>query len=95
MIALCRTVNLPARIASGIDCGADPALGPQDFHAYVEVLLGNRWYVFDPSGTAIHMGFVRFATGRDAVDIAFATIFGNVSSAQPFITDRAVPNAQG
>ena len=80
MIALCRAANLPARIASGIDCGVDPALGPQDFHAYVEVLLGNRWYVFDPSGTAIPMGFVRFATGRDAADIAFATIFGSISA---------------
>ena len=95
MIALCRAANLPARIASGIDYGADPALGPQDFHAYVEVFLGHRWYMFDPSGTAVPMGFVRFATGRDATDIAFATIFGSVSFAQPVIRIQAVPNAQG
>jgi len=42
MIALCRAVNIPARFASGIDYGADPALGPQDFHAYVEAYLGHR-----------------------------------------------------
>ena len=95
MIALCRAANLPARMASGMDYGADPALGPPDFHAYVEVFLGDRWYLFDPSGTAIPMGFVRFATGRDAADIAFAMIFGNVSSAQPVITIEALPNAQG
>ena len=95
MIALCRAANLPARMASGMDYGAAPALGPPDFHAYVEVFLGDRWYLFDPSGTAIPMGFVRFATGRDAADIAFAMIFGNVSAAQPLITIRAVPNAQG
>ena len=95
MIALCRAANLPARMASGMDYGADPALGPPDFHAYVEVFLGDRWYMFDPSGTAIPMGFVRFATGRDAADIAFATIFGNVSSAQPIIHIQALPNAQG
>ncbi len=95
MIALCRAANLPARMASGIDYGADPILGPQDFHAYVEVFVGDRWYLFDPSGTAIPMGFVRFATGRDAADIAFATIFGNVNPAQPVIHIQAVPNAQG
>ncbi|MDO9361171.1 MAG: transglutaminase family protein [Polaromonas sp.] len=95
MIALCRAANLPARMASGMDYGADVALGPPDFHAYVEVFLGDRWYIFDPSGTAIPMGFVRFATGRDAADIAFATIFGGVIASQPVISMRAVPNSQG
>ena len=95
MIALCRASNLPARMASGMDYGADPALGPPDFHAYVEVFLGDRWYIFDPSGTAIPMGFVRFATGRDAADIAFATIFGSVCAAQPIISIQAVANSQG
>lgn len=95
MIALCRASNLPARMASGMDYGADLILGPPDFHAYVEVFLGDRWYIFDPSGTAIPMGFVRFATGRDAADIAFATIFGNVTAAQPVISIQAVPNSQG
>ena len=95
MIALCRAANLPARMASGMDYGADTALGPPDFHAYVEVFLGDRWYIFDPSGTAIPMGFVRFATGRDAADIAFATIFGCVSALQPVISIHAVPNSQG
>jgi transglutaminase-like putative cysteine protease len=91
---LCRAANLPARMASGMDYGADVALGPPDFHAYVEVFLGDRWYMFDPSGTAIPMGFVRFATGRDAADIAFATIFGSVIAAQPVISIQAVPNSQ-
>ena len=68
MIALCRAINIPARFTTGIDYGADPALGPTDFHAYVEVFLGGRWYIFDPSGTAIPMGFVRFGTGRDAAN---------------------------
>jgi transglutaminase-like putative cysteine protease len=39
MIALCRALNIPARFSSGLDYGADPALGPTDFHAYVEVYL--------------------------------------------------------
>ena len=85
MIALCRALNMPARFATGIDYGADPALGPQDFHAYVEVYLGDRWYIFDASGTGVPMGFMRFGTGRDAADVAFATIFGNVASSAPLI----------
>ncbi len=95
MIALCRAVNIPARFTTGIDYGADPALGPTDFHAYVEAYLGGRWYIFDPSGTAIPMGFVRFGTGRDAADSAFATIFGPVQSSAPRITIEAVPGADG
>ena len=90
MIALCRAVNIPARFATGTDYGADPALGPPDFHAYVEAYLGDRWYIFDPSGTAIPMGFVRLGTGRDAADVAVATIFGGVKSKAPLIRAAAV-----
>jgi transglutaminase-like putative cysteine protease len=90
MIALCRAVNIPARFATGTDYGADPALGPPDFQAYVEAYVGGRWYIFDPSGTAIPMGFVRFATGRDAADVAFATIFGAVRSHAPVIVTSAI-----
>jgi transglutaminase-like putative cysteine protease len=95
MIALCRAVNIPARFVTGIDYGANPVLGPTDFHAYVEVYLGSRWYIFDPSGVAIPMGFVRFGTGRDAADAAFATIFGGVRGSAPVIQIEAIPNAQG
>jgi transglutaminase-like putative cysteine protease len=90
MIALCRAVNIPARFVTGTDYGADPVLGPPDFHAYVEVYVGNRWFIFDPSGTGIPMGFVRFGTGRDAADVAFATIFGTVRSQPPRIGAQAV-----
>jgi transglutaminase-like putative cysteine protease len=95
MIALCRAVNIPARFATGIDFGADPALGPTDFHAYVEVYLGHRWYIFDASGVAIPMGFVRFGTGRDAADTAFATIFGGVVGTAPIMQIDAVVNRLG
>lgn len=95
MIALCRAVNIPARFATGIDYGASPILGPTDFHAYVEVYLDGRWYIFDASGVAIPMGFLRFGTGRDAADAAFATIFGDVQGSAPVIQIEAVPNQQG
>ena len=90
MIAICRALSIPARFTTGIDYGADPALGPTDFHAYVEAFLDGRWYIFDPSGTAIPMGFVRIGTGRDAADVSYATIFGSVSSPPPLISISAI-----
>jgi len=90
MIALCRAVNIPARFVTGIDYGADPAMGPTDFHAYVEAYLGDRWYLFDPTGVSPPMGLVRIGTGRDAADVSFATMFGDVRTWAPLISIAAV-----
>lgn len=105
MVALCRALSIPARMASGMDYGADPALGPLDFHAYVEVYLADvgegtapgagRWVLFDPAHTAIPMAFVRFGTGRDAADIAFATLYGQVHAHQPVLSMQPVTNGGG
>jgi len=89
MISMCRALNIPARFATGIDYGADPALGPTDFHCYVEAYLGDRWYLFDPSGISPRMGLIRIGTGRDASEVAFATIFGTVQWTMPRISIRA------
>ena len=61
----------------------DRALGPPDFHSYVEVFLGGRWYLFDPTGISPRTGLMRIATGRDAADVAFATMFGQVRATMP------------
>ena len=90
MIALCRAVNIPARFVTGIDYGAAVELGLPDFHAYVEVFLGDRWYLFDPTGITAPMGLVRIGTGRDAADVSFATMFGDVRSQAPIITVAAL-----
>ncbi len=90
MIALCRSLNIPARFVTGIDYGSDPIFGPSDFHAYVETYLSGRWYLFDPSGMALPMGLVRLGTGRDAADVSFATIFGGVRSMAPLISVEGV-----
>jgi len=95
MIALCRAVNIPARFTTGLDYGADPALGPTDFHAYVEAYLGGRWYIFDPSGTAIPMGFVRLTSGRDAADSAYASIFGDVQPVSRRLAIQPEPGEDG
>ncbi|TFZ06120.1 transglutaminase family protein [Ramlibacter henchirensis] len=95
MSALCRALNVPARFATGLDYGADPELGPTDFHAYVEVYLGTRWYIFDPSGTAVPMGLVRLASGRDASDCAYATIFGDVTPLTRWLTVQPTAGGDG
>jgi len=94
MIALCRALNIPARFVAGVDYGADPALGPTDFHAYVEVMLSGRWYVFDASGVSPPMGLIRIGTGRDAGDTAFATIFGRVGSYAPLVSIEAIEDLE-
>ena len=93
MITMCRALNIPARLATGIDYGADPSLGPTDFHCYVEAYLGDRWYLFDPSGISPRMGLLRIGTGRDASEVAFATIFGTVQWTMPMISIRAEGDA--
>jgi transglutaminase-like putative cysteine protease len=93
MICLCRALNIPARFVSGIDYGAPPSMGPPDFHAYVEAFLGERWYLFDPTGVSPPMGLVRIGTGRDAADVSFATMFGSMKSFPPVIRVAAIEDA--
>ena len=88
MITWCRALNYPARVVTGIDYGADPSLGPADFHAYVEVYVGGVWYLFDPTGISPVTGLLRIATGRDAAEVSFATIFGSVRTAMPRVPKR-------
>lgn len=77
-IALCRTFNLPARYVTGHlpDIGFVDSGTPMDFHAYCEVYLGNEWITFDPRFNIPRIGRVKVAHGADAVDGAFATIYG-------------------
>jgi transglutaminase-like putative cysteine protease len=72
-VTFCRALNIPARLVSGYARFPEP---PPDFHAVFEAYLGGRWVMFDPSGMASVDQVVRVATGRDAKDVAFATIFG-------------------
>lgn len=80
VIALCRTFNLPARYVTGHlpEIGGIVSPTPEDFHAYCEVYLGRDWYVFDARFNRKRIGRVKLAHGLDAVDGAFATIYGGV-----------------
>lgn len=78
MITMCRAMNIPARYAYGYlpDMDVVPNPAPMDFHAWVEVYLGDRWWVFDPRHNARRKGRVQIAHGRDAADIAMITTYG-------------------
>lgn len=71
-IALCRAADIPARAVSAYAW----RLRPPDLHAVAEVYVGGRWRLVDATGLAPIDGLVRVATGLDAADIAFMTIFG-------------------
>jgi transglutaminase-like putative cysteine protease len=74
-ITFCRALNIPARLVVGYVYFEEP---PQDFHAVFEAWLDSQWVVFDPTKMAPIDRLVRVGTGRDAKDVAFATIFGGV-----------------
>ncbi len=72
-VTFCRALNIPARLVVGYARFREP---PPDFHAVFEAYLGGRWVLFDPTRMSPVDELVRIATGRDAKDVAFATIFG-------------------
>jgi transglutaminase-like putative cysteine protease len=78
MIALCRSLNIPARYITGHlpDIGHIDPGSPMDFHAYSEVYLGGRWHVFDARYNEPRIGRIKIAQGLDAVECAFATVYG-------------------
>jgi hypothetical protein len=79
VVALCRALNMPARYAvcylPDIDVRDDGTA--MDFHAYAEVWLEGGWAVFDPHDAHPRKGRVFIASGLDAADVAFATLYGN------------------
>ncbi|MCS4511851.1 transglutaminase-like domain-containing protein [Xylophilus ampelinus] len=72
-ITFCRALNIPARLVGGY-CHFDEP--PQDFHAVIEAWIGSRWIMFDPTRLAEPSNIVRVATGLDAKNTAFATVYG-------------------
>jgi transglutaminase-like putative cysteine protease len=93
-IAMLRALNYPARFVTGVDYGAPQGLGPPDFHSYVEAYIGDRWWLFDPTGITPLTGLIRIGTGRDAADVAFATMFGRVQGTMPKLRFRAIEDAE-
>jgi transglutaminase-like putative cysteine protease len=87
-VTFCRALNIPARLAVGYAIFETP---PPDFHAMFEAWIGGRWELFDPTGLSKTGELVRVAVGRDAKDVAFATIFGAATTRAILPTIKAVP----
>jgi transglutaminase-like putative cysteine protease len=83
-VTFCRALNIPARYVCGYlpDIGVEPDPTPMDFHAWFEVFLDGAWRTFDARHNRRRIGRVLIASGRDAVDVAFATIYGGSRLAQ-------------
>lgn len=77
-VSFCRALNFPARYVCGylpdINVPVDPA--PMDFHAWFEVYMEGEWHTFDARHNRPRTGRVLIARGRDAVDVALATVYG-------------------
>jgi transglutaminase-like putative cysteine protease len=78
-IALCRSLQIPARMVVGYLHG----LQPMDLHAWFEAFVGGRWYTFDATQDAPRGGRIVLAYGHDAADVAFISDYG----AQPLQVD--------
>lgn len=72
-IALCRALSIPARMVVGFL----HELQPMDLHAWFEAFIGGRWYAFDATQPRTTGNRIVIAYGRDAADVALATMFGN------------------
>lgn len=90
-IALCRAINVPARMVVGFVLD----LNPMDLHAWFEAYIGGRWYAFDatednPGGKRIVIAY-----GRDAADVALASLFGPFTCTMMNVTvERAAETAE-
>jgi transglutaminase-like putative cysteine protease len=84
-IALCRSMNVPARYCTGYlgDIGVPVDPNPMDFSAWFEVFLEGRWYTMDARHNHPRIGRILMARGRDAADVAISVAFG-VANLQRF-----------
>ncbi len=86
-IALCRCLNIPARMVVGYLYQLDP----MDLHAWFEAYVGGRWYTFDATQDVPRGNRIPIAYGRDAADVALATQFGPMQLTEMHVwVDEAV-----
>ena len=86
-IALCRAIDIPARMVVGYL----HQLVPMDQHAWFEAFVGNRWYTFDATQTEPRGNRVAVGYGRDATDVAFVTQFGPLELTDMWVAVSATP----
>jgi transglutaminase-like putative cysteine protease len=72
MLAVCRSVGIPARYVSGyLYTGGSDSVGGDASHAWVEAHVpGSGWVGFDPTnGTEVAEAYVKVGHGRDYDDV--------------------------
>lgn len=84
-IALCRAINVPARMVVGFLY----QLQPMDLHAWFEAYIGGRWFTFDATEERTRGNRIVVAYGRDAADVALATLFGSFTLRRMEVTVTA------
>jgi transglutaminase-like putative cysteine protease len=75
VVALLRAMDVPTRLVAVYA----PGLEPMDFHAVAEAAVDGVWRVVDATLLAPRSSLVRIATGRDAADTAFLSIYGGAA----------------
>jgi transglutaminase-like putative cysteine protease len=86
-ITFARAMNIPARYAFGYlpDIDVPPPYAPMDFCAWFEAFLDGTWWTFDARNNERRRGRAVIARGRDALDVAMVTTYG-----QAFLQDMVV-----
>ncbi|AZZ52489.1 MULTISPECIES: transglutaminase-like domain-containing protein [Rathayibacter] len=82
VVALLRALDVPARLVAVYA----PGLAPMDFHAVAEAWIEGSWRVVDATTLAPRSSLVRIATGRDAADTAFLSVYDGIAT----LTDMTV-----
>jgi transglutaminase-like putative cysteine protease len=90
-IALCRAINVPARMVVGFVHG----LNPMDLHAWFEAYIGGRWFSFDATEDKPGGNRIVIAYGRDAADVAQASLFGPFTCTSMLVTTSITPDVEG
>jgi transglutaminase-like putative cysteine protease len=77
-ITFARAMNIPCRYAFGYMPDLDVPLpdAPMDFCAWFEAFLDGKWFTFDPRNNSRRRGRAVIARGRDALDVAMVTTYG-------------------
>ncbi len=88
-IALCRSLNIPARMVVGFLHELDP----MDLHAWFEAYLNGRWFTFDATQDRPRGNRIVVAYGRDATDVALTTSFApsTLNSMKVTVSAPALP----
>jgi transglutaminase-like putative cysteine protease len=78
-VMFCRALNIPARYVCGYlpDINVPFNPDPMDFHAWFEAYIGGAWRTFDARHNQPRIGRIVIAHGRDAVDTAILTSYGD------------------